>query len=151
MARRIRGRELTLKNSICRCCTRWTIFFGGTPATISPLRCYRCPAIYQVTFKVEGRERVKTPAGDFNCYKVEMDVDLGFLNLFKVFVPDTHFWFTVDPPHFWVRYEGLERGRGSPKVVRASTGHRDGGRSTYLRCDLVVNQARLGLVSFQPF
>ncbi|MFQ5928891.1 MAG: DUF3108 domain-containing protein [Acidobacteriota bacterium] len=83
------------------------------------------PELYKVTFKIEGREKVKTPAGDFDCYKVKMDIDLGFLDLFKVLVPDTYFWFTVAPPHFWVRYEGLESGPGSPKVVRVLTDRRD--------------------------
>ncbi len=29
MARRIRGHEHLLKDSVSRCCTRWTIFSGG--------------------------------------------------------------------------------------------------------------------------
>jgi len=31
--------------------------------------------------------------------------------------PKTYFWSTVAAPHFWVRYEGLENGRATPKIV----------------------------------
>jgi hypothetical protein len=77
------------------------------------------PNLYKVTFRIAGRETVSVPAGDFECYRVRMDVHLGFLRIFRVFLPDTDFWMTVEPPHFWVRYSGLESGRGSPEVVRA--------------------------------
>jgi hypothetical protein len=77
------------------------------------------PNLYRVTFRIAGQETVSVPAGDFECYRVRMDVDLGFLNIFRIFLPDTDFWMTVEPPHFWVRYSGLESGRGSPQVVRA--------------------------------
>lgn len=75
------------------------------------------PRMYRITMKPRGRERIKAPAGEFECYKYEMVVNLGLLGLLRVFIPKTYFWFTVDPPHFWVRYEGLESGLGSPYVV----------------------------------
>jgi hypothetical protein len=75
------------------------------------------PKLYDVSFETRGRERVQTPAGAFECYKVELVPGLGVLSLFRFVVPKAFFWFTVDPPHFWTRYEGPENGRGTPDVV----------------------------------
>ncbi|MEE8584048.1 MAG: DUF3108 domain-containing protein [Acidobacteriota bacterium] len=79
------------------------------------------PKLYKVRFKGAGRETVNTPDGPLECYKLRMEVELGFLTLFKFLLPDTYLWFGVDPPHMWVRYQGLESGRGSPKIVRSMT------------------------------
>ncbi len=75
------------------------------------------PKLYQVSFEIRGQERVRVPAGEFQCYKVELVPGLGVLNLFRFAIPKAYFWFTVEPPHYWVRYEGLENGRGTPQVV----------------------------------
>ena len=75
------------------------------------------PRLYSVAFEIRGKEHVKTPAGEFDCYKVEMVPHLGVLNVVRYFFPKTLFWFTVAPPHFWVRYEGLENGPGTPEIV----------------------------------
>jgi len=78
------------------------------------------PKLYRVTFDVEARERTETPQGPADAYRVQMKVHLGFLDLFRIFLPKTHFWFSVEEPHLWLRYEGLESSRGSPTVVRAA-------------------------------
>ena len=75
------------------------------------------PRVYSVTFEVRGKERVRTPAGEFDAYKVEMVPHLGLMSVFRAFAPKTFFWFAVQPPHFWVRYEGLENGPGTPEIV----------------------------------
>jgi hypothetical protein len=75
------------------------------------------PRLYTVTFENRGREHVKTPAGDFDCYKVEMVPHLGVLNVVRYFYPKAFFWFTASNPHFWVRYQGPEGGPGTPEVV----------------------------------
>ena len=75
------------------------------------------PRLYSVGIEIRGKEHVKTPAGEFDCYKVEMIPHLGLLNIVRSFFPRTFFWFTVAPPHFWVRYEGLENGPGTPEIV----------------------------------
>jgi hypothetical protein len=75
------------------------------------------PNLYSVTFENRGRERVKTPAGAFDAYRIEVVPHVGVMNLFRSFFPKTYFWFTVAAPHFWVRYEGLENGRGTPEIV----------------------------------
>ena len=75
------------------------------------------PRLYDVTFETRGKEMVKTPAGDFECYKVQLVPHLGILNVFRAFYSKAFFWFTVAPPHVWVRYEGPENGPGTPDVV----------------------------------
>jgi len=75
------------------------------------------PELYKVEFKQKGIEKIKTDDGEIECYKVELVPKLGLLGVFKVFFPKTYFWFTVAPPHRWVRYEGLENGLGTPEVI----------------------------------
>jgi hypothetical protein len=76
------------------------------------------PARYKATATVLGQETVTVPAGTYECVKVELVLHLGHLGLLgKVFVPKTYMWHTAQPPHHWVRYEGLESGLGSPHVV----------------------------------
>lgn len=75
------------------------------------------PTLYDITLELRGRETVRTSAGTFDCYKVELVPHAGALNVFRVFFPKTYFWFTVDSPHTWVRYQGLESGPGSPEIT----------------------------------
>ncbi|MDR2428346.1 MAG: DUF3108 domain-containing protein [Candidatus Margulisbacteria bacterium] len=57
---------------------------------VLPLR-----AVYQ------GREKIKVPAGEFECYKLELAVD-GLLGLFA---PDKYYlYYTVAAPHHFVRF-----------------------------------------------
>ncbi len=89
----------------------------GTDDTVKAQFLTNEPDLYNVEFRQKGRETIKTPGGEVECYKVELVPKLGALNVFKVFFPKTYFWFTVAPPHKWVRYEGLENDRDSPEVV----------------------------------
>lgn len=75
------------------------------------------PRLYSVNFEMRGQERVKTPAGEFAAYKVQMVPQLGVLNVVRSFFSKAFFWFTVKPPHFWVRYEGPENGPGTPDII----------------------------------
>jgi hypothetical protein len=75
------------------------------------------PKVYDVTFEWRGIEKVKTPAGEFECYKLEMVPHLGVLNIFRPFVSKTFLWFTVAEPHYWVRYAGPESGPNSRSIV----------------------------------
>jgi hypothetical protein len=79
------------------------------------------PRVYDVTLETRGKESIKTPAGEFECYKIEVVPHLGALNLFRPFFPKTFFWFAAAPPHFWVRYEGPENGPGTPVIVMELT------------------------------
>ncbi|GBR76869.1 protein DUF3108 [Candidatus Termititenax persephonae] len=52
-------------------------------------------AVYQ------GKEKIKVPAGEFECYKLELAVD-GLLGLFA---PDKYYlYYTVAAPHHFVRF-----------------------------------------------
>jgi hypothetical protein len=75
------------------------------------------PRLYQLKIEMRGKERVTTPAGSFDCYKIELVPELGALNLFRGFLPKAYFWFAASPPHFWVKYEGPENGPGTPRIV----------------------------------
>jgi len=75
------------------------------------------PKMYEVKLEMKGKERVKTPAGEFEAYKIELSPELGVLNLVKGLLPKAYFWFTVAAPHFWVKYEGPENGAGTPSIV----------------------------------
>ena len=89
----------------------------GTDETIKAKILSNEPELYNVEFQQKGIETIKTANGLVECYKVEIVPKLGVLGVFKVFFPKTYFWFTVAPPHRWIRYEGLENGIGTPEVV----------------------------------
>lgn len=75
------------------------------------------PELYSVEFHQRGIEKIETEDGEVSCYKVEIVPKLGVLGVFKVFFPKTYFWFSVDAPHKWVRYQGLENGIDTPEVI----------------------------------
>ncbi len=68
--------------------------------------------------RVVGRERVRVPAGIFECFKVALELTglTGALAALKL--PPLFMWHTVAAPHFWVKYEGPDGGPGSRQVVR---------------------------------
>ena len=75
------------------------------------------PRVYSVSFEWRDEETVRTPAGEFHCYRVEMIPHLGVLNVIRPFLQKTYFWYTVAAPHNWIRYQGPESGPGTPEVV----------------------------------
>ena len=93
----------------------------GTDQTVTAQILSNEPELYNVEFKERGIEKVQTPNGEIECYKVEVVPKLGVRNLFKVFFPKTYFWFTVEAPHKWVRYEGYENGIESPEIIMTVT------------------------------
>jgi len=82
------------------------------------------PSLYRVTFEKREKSRVKTPAGEFDAYRIEVVPHLGLLDVFRSLAPKTEFWFTAASPHFWVRYEGPENGPGTPDIVMELTAYR---------------------------
>ncbi len=79
------------------------------------------PELYNIEFVQRGIEKVMTKEGEVECYKVELIPKLGIVGVLRVFFPKTYFWFTVESPHRWVRYEGLENGLGTPEVFMEVT------------------------------
>jgi len=72
------------------------------------------PKLYEVTAESSRKEKIVVAGKEVESYKVEIIFHLGLL---KIFVPKMYFWYTVDKPHTWIRYEGLESGRGTPQVI----------------------------------
>jgi len=79
------------------------------------------PRVYNVSFEWRGLERVKTTAGEFECYKIEMVPRLGMMNIFRPLLTKTYFWFTVAAPHYWIRFTGPESGPDSRAIVMELT------------------------------
>jgi len=76
------------------------------------------PETYSVRVVHQGIEEVTTPAGVFSCHKLRLVLDLGILTFVgKLLAPDLYMWFTVEPPHFWVRYQGMEEGPKTPVII----------------------------------
>ena len=75
------------------------------------------PQLYEIKFEMRGKERVKTSSGELECYKIELVPQLGLLNALRPFLRRAYFWFSVEAPHFWVRYEGPENGQGTPQIA----------------------------------
>ncbi len=75
------------------------------------------PRLYDISIEPRGTEKLKTARGEVDCYKLEVVPHLGLMNLFRAFAPKTYFWFSVAPPHSWMRFQGLENGLGSAEIV----------------------------------
>jgi hypothetical protein len=52
--------------------------------------------------KVKEVEKVTVPAGTFECYKLEVAPSSRFV---RQFTNKYHFWFTKEPPHWFVKYQ----------------------------------------------
>lgn len=68
-----------------------------------------------LTARNAGGERVKVPAGEFDCYKMELTVNVPILR------PKIYCWLTKAPPHFLVKQTG-KRGPFTPNYVTVLTG-----------------------------
>ncbi len=66
--------------------------YAGRYTNIIIWTIYQKPA---ATVTVLGKETVETPAGSFNCHKLELSV----LNI------TIHFWYGVEAPHYLVKYQ----------------------------------------------
>lgn len=93
----------------------------GTDNVVNSKLLTNEPELYNVEYKERGIEKIKTPDGEIDCYKVEIVPKLGVRNIFKVFFPKTYFWLAVEPPHKWIKYEGYENGIETPEVIMTVT------------------------------
>lgn len=68
--------------------------------------------VLTMDIKIKGKEKVKVPAGEFDCYKIEMLPNLEALlgktlnRLVKPFVPKFRFWVNSKGNHQLVKSEG---------------------------------------------
>lgn len=69
---------------------------------------------FSMYVKEVGRERVTVPAGEYDCYKLEMGVG-GLAGVFARSYK-YYFWYTAQEPHFLVRYEEKKE-RGVTELV----------------------------------
>ena len=93
----------------------------GTEETVKGKILSNEPELYNVEFKQVGIEKIQTTDGEIDCYKVEIIPKLGLFTVFKVLFPKTYFWFTVEPPHKWIQYQGLENGIDTPEIIMKVT------------------------------
>lgn len=75
------------------------------------------PALYKMSVKSLGKETISKNGKNIDCYKLQLLLDMGALNVFSGFFPKTYFWFESQAPHEFVRYEGLTSGMGTPYIV----------------------------------
>jgi len=68
---------------------------------------------YSFNLNCKKIEKVKVKEKTIECYKLETSMG-GFGG---TFFPKTKMWYSVDPPHYLVRYEGPSGPPGSPKRV----------------------------------
>jgi hypothetical protein len=80
------------------------------------------PKLYEITLEFRGLESCRTSRGTEACYKIELVPHLGILSLFRFTLPKTFFWFSTQPTREWIRYDGLEAGRGTPEIVMEAVG-----------------------------
>ncbi len=93
-------------------------------------------SIMRMQVKVEGIEDVKTKAGTFKCYRLEMSPNLDDYvgsfagRIIKVIIPDYTFWMDSEEPHTLIKYSGPlgeVNALGAPievrEVVSVSKGH----------------------------
>lgn len=66
---------------------------------------------FSFQIKQTRNEEITVNNKTFNCYHLTLSVPGFFRKLFA----KTHFWYTVDKPHYLVKYEGPFGGPGSPK------------------------------------
>lgn len=66
---------------------------------------------YSFSAKYKKTEKVKINKSTIECHKLEFGME-GF---WGTFLPKMKVWYSVDPPHYLVRYEGLAGPPGSPK------------------------------------
>ena len=66
---------------------------------------------YAFSVQYKNREKVEVNQQTIECHKIEFGMD-GF---WGTFFPKMKVWYSVDPPHYLVRYEGLAGPPGSPK------------------------------------
>jgi hypothetical protein len=64
----------------------------------------------QVTVRQAGMEKIAVPAGEFECYRIEVVVDI------PIFHPKVTYWLSARKPHFLVKHQG-KKGPFSPSYV----------------------------------
>ncbi len=61
---------------------------------------------YMMAVRKTGMEKLNVPAGEFNCYKLKMTP--GVMGEDYADMYSMYFWYTVNEPHFFIKYEGSD-------------------------------------------
>ena len=116
----------------------------ATPAhTMRVALVLRSGRVVELRAKLVGQEPVAVPAGQFDCFKLELD-PTGMVGMVaRLLMPPLYVWQTAAFPHFWVKVRGPDGGPGSREIVRdgdaspprggagpRACGHKRGGRRT---------------------
>jgi hypothetical protein len=76
------------------------------------------PALYKVKARWAGAETVSIGGENVDTFKVRITPDLGLLGTMAGgLFPKTFLWYTQEPPYEWLKYQGLESGKGSARII----------------------------------
>jgi len=71
---------------------------------------------FAITVRYIDLEEMNVTGRTIACHKIELQVSgSGIMRVLKPFIPRTYFWYSADPPHYLVAYEGSSSFPGSPK------------------------------------
>jgi hypothetical protein len=77
--------------------------------------------VLEMEARIVGREVVSVPAGNFDCYRIEV-APTGLLGvLADLLMPKIQMWHTVAAPHVWIKYQGPGEGGDSREILRELT------------------------------
>jgi hypothetical protein len=68
---------------------------------------------YTMTLSYKGIEKVTIKDKTYACHKL----DFGMSSFIGTFLPKLNLWYSTEPPHYLVKYEGPEGPPGTPKRV----------------------------------
>ena len=74
------------------------------------------PQIYKLNIKVIAKEEITLDGSKIDAYKICVDPDVGFLNMFKGLFPKAYLWHKADGDFTWLEYLGPETSPSSKKV-----------------------------------
>jgi len=76
------------------------------------------PAQYSLKARLVGTDKLTVGSQERETTKISVTPDMGPLNIIvDKILPPTLLWYDQKPPHAWLKYQGLECGRGSVSIV----------------------------------
>ncbi len=76
------------------------------------------PGLYKLKAELLKEDSIMVESQKIETVQIKINTDMGFLNaIVDQFVPPTLLWYSKDKPRVWLKYEGLESGRGSAHIL----------------------------------
>lgn len=73
---------------------------------------------FEISIEYSGRETLSINKSRYDCHKLTMNISgKGVMGMMSKLFPKTSFWYSTDPSHYMVRYEGNNGPPGSPKTI----------------------------------